>query len=397
LEIPNERVDTIMPSAGQPISRVVVLSYYHPWYGGGAARPRQFALVDLAKGRTVDFICSTETDMDTARAMLARSPHPGLNIYLLGPDEGVLYRIAGDPADEVVLSVADVLPQRPGPEYVRVHAPGTALLPLFQEAARRGVLAVYDQMDHWEGFPKQPWGDSSLERHFIAAADLVLTITQPLADSFAGMKDMHVVANAVNDELQQLLAAAPRPANDRPKVLYSGAMWPDWFDWKSAQQCARSVPEADFVFLGAVTASADEDDGRPVLSYAAEMAELPNVTMIDEVPHHEIAGHLLSADVGFIPFVVNQVTDPCSPLKVFEYLAAGMPVVSSPLAGVRGYPGMRYYTSFDELRQATLDAITDAADPVGRAERIAFGARNTWSARIDEVDRILAAYVRGRA
>jgi hypothetical protein len=174
-------------------------------------------------------------------------------------------------------------------------------------------------------------------------------------------------------------------------------MWPDWFDWKAAQQCARSVPEADFVFLGAVTASADEDDGRPVLSYAAELAELPNVTMVGEVPHHEIAGHLTSADVGFIPFVVNQVTDPCSPLKVFEYLAAGMPVVSSPLAGVRGYPNMRYYMSLDELRQATLDAIADAADPVSRTERIAFGGRNTWSARIDDVDRILATYARRHA
>jgi glycosyltransferase involved in cell wall biosynthesis len=374
-----------------------VLSYYHPWYGGGAARPRQFALVDLAKGRTVDFICSTATDMDTARAMLADSPHPRLNIYLLDSEEGLLRRIAADPADEVVLSAADVLPRRSGPEYVRVHAPGTALLPLFQEAARRGVLTVYDQMDHWEGFPKQPWGDSSLERFFVAAADLVLTITQPLADGFDETKGVHVVPNAVNDELRRLLAAAPSPGNDRPKVLYAGAMWPDWFDWKSAHQCARSVPEADFVFLGAVTASVDEDDGRPVLSYAAELAELPNVTMIDEVPHHEIAGHLTSADVGFIPFVVNQVTDPCSPLKVFEYLAAGMPVVSSPLAGVHGYPGMHYYASFDELRQATLDAVADAADPVSRAERIAFGARNTWSARVDEVDRILAAYVRGQA
>ncbi|MET0237257.1 MAG: glycosyltransferase [Kibdelosporangium sp.] len=335
--------------------------------------------------------------MDAARAILAADPHPRLHIYLLDSEAGVLRRIAAEPADDVVLAVADVLPREPGPEYVRVHAPGTALLPLFQDAARRGVLTVYDQMDHWDGFAKQPWGDSSLEPFFIAAADLILTITQPLADGFDGVHSVHVVPNAVNDDLQQLLAAATPPANDRPRVLYSGAMWPDWFDWKSAMQCAMSVPEADFVFLGAVTATTDEDDGRPVLSYAAELAELPNVTMINEIPHHEIAGHLTSADVGLIPFVVNQVTDPCSPLKVFEYLAAGMPVVSTPLAGVRGYPGMWYYSGLDELRQATLGAIADAADPVRRAERIGFGARNTWSARINEVDRILAAYVSGQA
>lgn len=377
------------------MSRVVVLSYYHPWFGGGAARPRQFALMDLAKGRVVDFVCSTETDMDAARAIIAAERQPRLRIYLLGPEEGVLRRIAATPADDEVLAVTDVLPQGPGSEYVRVHAPGTALLPLFQDAARNGVPTVYDQMDHWEGFAKQPWGDSSLERFFVASADLVLTITQPLADGFDETVSVHVVPNAVNDELQQVLAAAPHPANPRPRVLYSGAMWPDWFDWTAVYDCAASVPEADFVFLGKVTATADEDDGRPVTEFAARLAALPNVTMIDEVPHHEIVEYLTSSDVGMIPFVVNQVTDPCSPLKVFEYLAAGMPVVSTPLAGVLGYPGMWYYTGVDELRQVTLDAIADAKDPDARAERIAWGARNTWSARMDEVDRILAGYVSG--
>jgi glycosyltransferase involved in cell wall biosynthesis len=376
-----------------PISRVVVLSYYHPWFGGGAARPRQFALVDLAEGRIVDFICSTETDMAAARAILATDPHPGLRVYLLRPEQRVLQRVAADPADDEVLAVSDVLPQGPGPEYVRVHAPGTALLPLFQEAAQRGVLTVYDQMDHWEGFARQPWGDSSLERSFIAAATVVLTITQQLADGFDGTTPVHVIPNAVNNELQRRLATAGRPANRRPRVLYSGAMWPDWFDWESARHCAMSVPEADFTFLGKVTATADEDDGRPVLKYAAELAALPNVTMVDEVPHDQVVDYLTSSDVGFIPFVLNQVTDPCSPLKVFEYLAAGMPVVSTPLAGMRGYPGMRYFTGPSDVRQATLDAIADARDDDSRAARITFGAVNTWSARIAEVDRILAGYL----
>ncbi|WP_460407124.1 glycosyltransferase [Actinophytocola sediminis] len=334
--------------------------------------------------------------MDDARALIAADPNPRLRIYLLDPDQGVLRRIAPDPADDEILALTDVLPQGPGDEYVRVHAPGTALLPLFQDAARRGVLSVYDQMDHWEGFPKQPWGDSSLERFFVAAADLVVTITQSLADEFGDVTSMHVVPNAVNDELQRVLAAAPPPANPRPKVLYTGAMWPDWFDWRAAAHCAEAVPEADFVFLGKVTATSDEDDGRPVLDYASALAALPNVTMIDEVPHHEIVDYLTSCDVGLIPFVVNEVTDPCSPLKVFEYLAAGMPVVSTPLAGVRGYPGMWYYTDVDELRQATLDAIADAKDPVRRAERVAFGASNTWSARIDDMDRILTGYLGGQ-
>lgn len=386
-----------MSSVVGTISRVVVLSYYHPWYGGGAARPRQFALMDLAKGRTVDFVCSTETDMAAARAIIAADPQPLLRIHLLDEQAGVLRRIGPTPADDEVAAIADVLPSRPGGVYVRVHAPGTALLPLFQDAARCGVPTVYDQMDHWEGFAMQPWGDSSLERFFVAAADLVLTITQPLADEFGSGTSVHVIPNAVNDELQRVLAAAPRPANPRPKILYSGAMWPDWFDWAAARACAEAVPEADFLFLGKVTATEDEDDGRAVTEFAAELAAIPNVTMIDEIPHQLIAGHLASADVGLIPFVVNQVTDPSSPLKVFEYLAAGMPVVSSPLAGVRDYPGMWYYRDLAGLRTATLAAIADAADPVRRAERIAFGAANTWSARMAEVDRIVTGHMGGPA
>lgn len=249
------------------------------------------------------------------------------------------------------------------------------------------------QMDHWAGFARQPWGGAETELEYFKAAEAVVTITEQLAAT-VDHPAVHVIPNGVNDDLLTLLAeaAAARRRLWPPTVLYSGAMWPDWFDWPLVFETVAGLPQLRFIFLGALSATPDEDDGRPVREYGAKLADLPNVRIIEEVPHDQIAYHLAGADVGLVPFVVNDITNPCSPLKVFEYLAAGMPVVSTPLESLVGFPGVTLCSGADQWRHAILSALHAGRDPRARAQRLAFARTAAWSARATAFQEVVEKY-----
>jgi glycosyltransferase involved in cell wall biosynthesis len=94
-------------------------------------------------------------------------------------------------------------------------------------------------------------------------------------------------------------------------------------------------------------------------------------------------------DVGLIPFKRNPVTHHADPIKAYEYLAAGLPVVSTDLPALRR---LAHVVRLAESTPAFLDAL-DAAVSEGRdarqAERRAEAARHSWAARFQAMDRLI--------
>ena len=78
---------------------------------------------------------------------------------------------------------------------------------------------------------------------------------------------------------------------------------------------------------------------------------------VPEVAHETLLQYFKTAHVGIIPFKINQLTLGCSPLKVFDYLAAGLPVVSSALIQLKDYPYFHYGTLSLKLRMNYLKQI----------------------------------------
>jgi glycosyltransferase involved in cell wall biosynthesis len=66
----------------------------------------------------------------------------------------------------------------------------------------------------------------------------------------------------------------------------------------------------------------------------------PNVHFLGLKPQGSLPDYLARFDVGLLPFVVSPMTHAVSPLKVFEYLACGVPVAAPPLRAVVGIPGV---------------------------------------------------------
>ena len=109
----------------------------------------------------------------------------------------------------------------------------------------------------------------------------------------------------------------------RPRIGYLGAIAP-WFDFELMTALVQARAAWEFVLVGPVLPGAG-----PALE---RLAALPNVELKGAVAHDEVPRVLAGFDVGLIPFRRNPLTAGVNPNKLYEYLAAGLPVVSTPFS-----------------------------------------------------------------
>ena len=105
-------------------------------------------------------------------------------------------------------------------------------------------------------------------------------------------------------------------------------------------------------------------------------------------PYEALPDVLRGADAALIPYSLNELTASIFPMKVYEYLAAGLPVVATPLPSLRGVEGIA--TAADaESTAARLEELLAADTPEARAERSRLASGHSWDARVDEIAAVL--------
>jgi glycosyltransferase involved in cell wall biosynthesis len=158
------------------------------------------------------------------------------------------------------------------------------------------------------------------------------------------------------------------------KLLYVGTLDPR-VEVESVVATAQAYPDDSIVLVGRC----------PDPGHYAPVRELLNVTIASEVGREELTALVAAADVGLIPHVRTEQTMAMSPLKLFEYLAAGLPVASVDLPGIRPHC---------PARVALAEGVGDFPAAVARAieigrcgedDRIAFVHGNTWAQRFDQL------------
>jgi glycosyltransferase involved in cell wall biosynthesis len=110
---------------------------------------------------------------------------------------------------------------------------------------------------------------------------------------------------------------------------------------------------------------------------------LPNVHLFGAQPYADLPAWVQAFDAGIIPYVLNDWTRAVDPLKLLEYLAAGIPVVATPLPEVAKYSEVvRVAGGAGEFSEAVAEVVR-APETAGseRAERQAFARKHTWEVR----------------
>lgn len=159
----------------------------------------------------------------------------------------------------------------------------------------------------------------------------------------------------------------------RPRFLYVGTL-DSRLDVDAVLEVSRAWPDGSVAVVGPL---ADPDHLRP-------LAEAPNVTLPGPVPRPAVASLASTADVCLVPHARLPLTEAMSPLKVYEYLAAGRPVVATDLPPMRGIDGsVELVPAGGRFAAAARAAL--AAGPMSEDERRRFLERNSWSRRCAEV------------
>jgi glycosyltransferase involved in cell wall biosynthesis len=251
---------------------------------------------------------------------------------------------------------------------------------------------VYHCVDAYEANPNV---DRALvlrmERELLARAACVIATSAPLHARLAARHGrVLLMPNVVDlDAYPPLEARPPEPPElaglPHPRVGYCGNLAAYKCDLALLTRAARARPRVTWVFIGGI---GQGEAGTPV----AELLGLPNVRHLGEQPRERLGAFLHHLDAGLIPFVDNETTRHSFPMKFFEYLACGLPVVSRALPSLREHlraPHAFAYTSAEGFLDA-LDRALAPGEPADREARRALAERHAWDARMREIERLLA-------
>lgn len=238
----------------------------------------------------------------------------------------------------------------------------------------RGWHVQYDCMDEWDNFPNMGKDLLDDEETLVREADLVTVTAALLLEKWQPRARRCVlVRNGVDYAFFQeqcrpndLLASMRGPI-----VGYYGAL-AEWLDFKLIAAVARRRPDWSFVMIG--------DDFSTDL---AGLDSLPNVHLLGLRPYSEMPQFLYWFDVCLIPFRIYNVTHAVDPVKFYEYMSAGKPVIATPTAELQVY---KDYLSFASTPDETVQAIVTAlaqSDPTISRRRRELAKANDWAARVD--------------
>jgi glycosyltransferase involved in cell wall biosynthesis len=234
-------------------------------------------------------------------------------------------------------------------------------------------------------------GFRAAERRFAARADLVLASAPALADRMRELSGRVLLAPNVADTAAFARALDPGPidpalgALPEPRLVFTGAIAAKKLDLDLLAGVARARPEWTVALVGPVGLG---DPGTDVSALAA----LPNVHLLGARSHDALPQVLRGADVALIPYRRSALTDSIHPMKVDEYLAAGVPVVATPLPALRDLPAIAVADGVQDT-VAAIEAALSEDDRDARLERSRRACARSWDTRLAEIG---AEMARGR-
>jgi glycosyltransferase involved in cell wall biosynthesis/GT2 family glycosyltransferase len=216
------------------------------------------------------------------------------------------------------------------------------------------------------------------ERRLLQDCGSVVVCSPGLASTRRSRRsDLRVIPNAVDvDHTRQ---PRPRPLDlpGTPVALYVGTLHADRIDVRLLVELADALPELSVVLVGpdALTESS-----------RAELDARPNIRRLGVRPYGAVPGYLQHAEVLLVPHVVSGFTESLDPIKAYEYVAVGRPIVTTPVAGFRDLGGpARVATG-----RAFIDAVAASASPrVPTAEQP--GDLPSWADRAEAFADALAS------
>jgi glycosyltransferase involved in cell wall biosynthesis len=262
------------------------------------------------------------------------------------------------------------------------------LIDAFPERA----LLCYDWTDDWAEFDWLPVAD---RQELVAGndcilrrADVVFAVSEELfrralavnPNSYRAPNatDISVLGDGVTDVVALELADLPRPI-----IGYIGQIG-DKIDYNMLEQVIADRPNWSFVLVGNVWVSK-----RTIVD---ALAAQPNVYLMGQRAYAELGGFTRGFDVCILPHLRSSLTRSMDPIKLYDYLASGKPIVSTSVAGTERFPDVVYIGDTAEEFVMALERAL-AEDGALTDLRLAYARRNTWPRRADEMWQVVQQHL----
>jgi len=226
---------------------------------------------------------------------------------------------------------------------------------------------VYDVLDdisiHEASDKGLPEGTRAVDYHnrLLEEADLVICSSAVLHQRLKPRRpDVVLIPNGIDLDHFHPDVSKPEQSHldpdSKPCIGFHGAI-AEWIDLELLYDVAKMRPNYEFELLGTVSIDMER------------VTLLPNVTYQGVCDYEKIPSKIARFDVGILPFHVNTMTHAVRPLKVLEYLALGKPVVATPLAEIKDWPGV-YCADTPETFAGKLDQALASRESISVDKQI---------------------------
>lgn len=269
--------------------------------------------------------------------------------------------------------------------------------------SKHSTKLIYDITDDWSHASVPPHILAQVKADddwMLRNADEVIVCSEDLLKTKRDRcKSIHLIRNGVklNPYLPESLAKTQTPGEMKLAGAiagYIGTLHEDRLDVELVIESARRLPSVNFVFIGPNSLTPEN---------TRRLEELANVHIFGARSYEQLPAYMSAFDICITPHVVSPFTESLDPIKMYEYMATGKPIVSTACAGFRDLRDMNYIAdSAGQFAQSVSAAIEEAAQSVGNGinnaagdagarsrARIEWAGEQTWDKRVDAVEQIL--------
>lgn len=254
-----------------------------------------------------------------------------------------------------------------------------------------GAYVLYDCVDDHAaqaGVDRNPSRVIEEEEKIMQRANVVTVTSTKLYElKRQGHPNVHLVLNAGDVEAfsNKSPGVVDVPARIRqlphPIIGSVGALDRYKVDFELLYQVARQHPDWQFVCIGEPMVDRDQ-------STLTRLRGLPNVYLLGAVDHRLVPAYVSFFDICTIPYRSSRYNEASFPLKFWEFMATGKPIIVSGLPELRAYQSLIHYvTTVDEYSMAVTKSLQESGS--GSAKRRAVAAEHSWQHRVDQIMALL--------
>ena len=257
---------------------------------------------------------------------------------------------------------------------------------------------IYDITDDWTSLTQSPKLASLIagqDADLCRRADATIVCSERLQEMKRPLtRSLHLIPNGVDAAHYRhvLDGTGPYPAESerwtRPVFGYTGTIHPDRVDVDLIEAVARRMTTGTIVLLGPDMLRPDE---------RLRLLATGRIALPGQVAYQDIPRWMRAFDVCITPHRVTRFTESLNPIKLWEYLAAGKPIVSTPVAGFRDFAHVvRLAGTAESFLAAAVEAVGEAATPDGQRlqeQRRAIAREHSWERRGDDIVAVLQSVV----